>query len=381
LRQESLAPEDEHLVTGGTGFVGAALILELLRSCRGSVVCVVRPHGDPVTARARLLEALARAAEQSLAPELGAAARTRCRVLAGDITVPLCGVDPAQVRGPVEVWHAAASLRFEDEFGPEIARHNVDGTRSAVDLARALGARCFNYISTAYVAGDARGRVFEAMREPAEPVNNVYERSKVEAEWIVARSGLRHRILRPSIVIGHSKTHAACSDTGLYGYVRRLHALRRIAERRGSVAALADAEVEGHPDAPLDLIPVDAVARNAVAISQSASLEQIFHLTNACPPTVAATARSINQVLGLPGPRICPAPHGSPYDSWLAQQMRFFRSYMQGGKRFDRAHTDAALGPEASHWPLGPDTLTRYVATYLETLKPRAGRPVGDLVP
>ena len=32
-----------HLVTGATGFVGSALVLELLRCTEDRVVCIVRP--------------------------------------------------------------------------------------------------------------------------------------------------------------------------------------------------------------------------------------------------------------------------------------------------------------------------------------------------
>jgi thioester reductase-like protein len=51
---------ETHLITGGTGFVGSAVILELLRQTDADVVAVVRPAaGAP---RQRLVEALGHAA-------------------------------------------------------------------------------------------------------------------------------------------------------------------------------------------------------------------------------------------------------------------------------------------------------------------------------
>lgn len=50
------------LVTGATGFVGAALVLELLARTEDTLVCVVRPR-EGVTVQERLLAALEEAAD------------------------------------------------------------------------------------------------------------------------------------------------------------------------------------------------------------------------------------------------------------------------------------------------------------------------------
>ena len=369
------------LVTGATGFIGASLVLELLERTPDRIVCLVRPvAGDSDRARsaqARLEDALrrARAAAGRRGPESDLLAR--CQAVPGDLLAAGFGVAPEAI-GPVrEVWHSAASLRFEDPYAEEIWRHNAEGTRTTLELARRLGATTFNYMSTAYVSGTREGTIKEelpeAVAEPGEAANNAYERSKIEAERRVAASGLAFRILRPSIVIGHSGTARAASDTGFYGYVARLARLRRVLERRGRLEDLARAEIEGLADAPLNLIPVDAVARNAVSVSLSGSPARIFHLTNATPPSVGAASAVINRVLGIPGPSFAARPRGaSTYDRVLADQMRFFIAYVGRTKHFDRSNLDAAIGAEASRWPMDPGALERYVATYLATL-PRPG--------
>ena len=49
-------------MTGATGFVGAALVLELLARTEDTLVCVVRPR-EGVTVQERLLAALEEAAD------------------------------------------------------------------------------------------------------------------------------------------------------------------------------------------------------------------------------------------------------------------------------------------------------------------------------
>jgi len=367
--------ESTHLVTGATGFLGSALVLELLRETSASVVCLARPAGDSSRARERMKRSLERAATASQQSHVLDRLQDRWRVVSGDILKPDCGVDEAKVGRVSCVWHVAASLRFEPELAPDIFRHNVEGTRNVLALADRIGAERFQYMSTAYVAGAREGSILEQLMPLDTPVNNAYEGSKVRAEHLVAQSGLDYRIYRPSIVIGYSKTaSAAASESGFYGYVRRLARLRRVLQRRGELDKLALATLPGDPEAPLDLIPVDAVVHNAVSIARSPSRARIFHLTNASPPQVGAVARTLNRRLRIDGPSFQRDPSGEgPYAAKLAELMRFFLSYVAGGKTFDRSNTDAAIGAEASLWPLDADGVERYVDRFLEELR-LAGR-------
>src|SRR5690242_16899905 len=88
----------------------------------------------------------------------------RVTAIAGDLTTPRLGLGErweqlAQRVGAI--IHGAASVAFD--LSLEESRHiNVDGTRQMLELARACPAlRRFTYVSTAYVAGDRRGTVYE----------------------------------------------------------------------------------------------------------------------------------------------------------------------------------------------------------------------------
>ena len=146
-----------HLVSGATGFVGGALVLELLRVTDEPVVCIVRASAqDP---RQRLLTGLASAAaEYGLPPGLVADNQARIHVTLGDITGPVDAITLPNI-AIGEVWHSAASLRYEDRDRNEILSTNVGGTRTILELTRRAGARTLNHISTAYVAGRMTGRI------------------------------------------------------------------------------------------------------------------------------------------------------------------------------------------------------------------------------
>jgi nucleoside-diphosphate-sugar epimerase len=131
----------------------------------------------------------------------------------------------------------------------------------------------FNYISTAYVAGQRTGIISENADINLSPSNNVYEESKriMGKEIINAHKGLfNYRILRPSIIVGHSKTFEPDpSNGGLYGFLSLSFALKKNLEKKNQeyfktnkVQILADS----HPK--LSLITVDQVVDHLFQIKE-----------------------------------------------------------------------------------------------------------------
>jgi long-chain acyl-CoA synthetase len=232
-------------ITGSTGFLGVQLVRELLTrrpDARLALLIRTRP-GQSGDARA-----------DSFVP---AEHRSRVTVYSGDVSLPNCGLDAATAdqlsAETTRVIHSAATVRFDHTLAE--ARHiNVEGTRHLLDLAaRARNLRSFAYVGTAYVAGERTGLVRETELAVGQGYRNTYEQSKSEAEALVqSRLGsLPGVILRPSIIVGDSRTGVTSSFKMMYWplkiYSRRLWRT-----------------VPGYPDAILDIVPVDYVA-SAVA--------------------------------------------------------------------------------------------------------------------
>ena len=243
------------LLTGATGFVGQELLGRLLDRGDRDVHALVRADDDAAAA-ARLPE------------------HERLNVWAADIERPGLGLDAARTDALAErvstVIHCAASVSFS--LGLEDSRRvNVAGTARMTELAercaeRGDGLERFSYVSTAYVAGAHRGAFGEDCLDVGQSFRNPYERSKFEAEMLLHEraSGLPLQVLRPSIVVGDSRTGWTSSFNVLYPPLR--------AFARGAIPALP-----ARRRSPVDVVPVDYVADSVDQLSREGP-DGTFHL-------------------------------------------------------------------------------------------------------
>lgn len=264
-------------ITGFPGFIGRRLVRALLADdAEARVVAIVEP------------KQLSRAEEcaQTIAAE-------RIELLPGDISQPTLGLDVAtreRLEGSVtQVFHLAAIYNLAVPL--EIAqRVNVDGTGNILDLcARCTQLERLNYVSTAYVAGDRTGVVYEHELVLGQGFKNHYESTKFQAEvWVQVRMrDIPTTIYRPAIVVGDSATGETEKFDGPY-YI--LRTIARAAERPGPIPQL------GSDRSPFNVVPVDFIVASIVAASRDpAASGETLHLVDPEPISAGELSRVLSR--------------------------------------------------------------------------------------
>jgi nucleoside-diphosphate-sugar epimerase len=230
----------------------------------------------------------------------------------------------------------------------------------------AAGARqlqSFAYVGTAYVAGERADLVRESELAIGQSYRNTYEQTKAEAEALV-RSRLGSMpgvILRPSIIVGDSRTGATSSFKMMYWplkiYARRLWRT-----------------VPGYPDAVLDIVPVDFVASAVARLAfDEAALGSTVHLC-AGPrgsATIQQIARRAAEYFNAPEARyVDPKIFFAAVRPLLFLSLwgrkrrvlsdgRAYRDYFTMRMQFDTTNADRLLGPSGVCPPPVLDYLDR----------------------
>jgi nucleoside-diphosphate-sugar epimerase len=168
--------------------------------------------------------------------------------LTGDVSQPRLGLSPEQYDELVQrvdcVVHSAALSRF-GEPPARIVAANVDGTENALRIAARAGAT-FLHVGTALER--APGTSDEMLeRSPVARSTDVYRRSKLLADELVEQSAVPHVTVRPSLVLGDSRTGWIARFQGIHMLIAYL--------MRGDIPA-----IPFDPATPVDFIPQDVVA-------------------------------------------------------------------------------------------------------------------------
>jgi alcohol-forming fatty acyl-CoA reductase len=159
------------LLTGGTGFLGTALVEKILRSLPelGRLYLLIRASREKSAASRFEKDVLGSAAFSRLREEQGDDfddyVAEKVRVLEGDVHAPSLGLkeeDLSELSREVDVViHAAASVVFDAPLDAAMGS-NVRGTLGLLRLARDWEKRpLFVHVSTAYVSGTRGGLVRE----------------------------------------------------------------------------------------------------------------------------------------------------------------------------------------------------------------------------
>ncbi|KAM3100751.1 thioester reductase domain-containing protein [Phormidesmis sp. 146-12] len=291
--------------TGGTGFLGAFLLVELLNQTHATFYCLVRANS---------LEAGKQRIQQNL-KEYGIwhdRFSSRIIPVLGDLEQPQMGI-PAELWGTLSadidvIYHNAASLNFVFPYSV-VKPMNVLGTQEVLRLACQTKVKRLHYAST-YAVFESPAYAGKIVAEAdsvdhSEGIALGYTKTKWVAEKLVqsARSrGLPVCIYRLPLISGHSKTGA----WNLKDFTCLMI--------KGCV------QMKCWPilDSLISMSPVDYTAQAIAYLSQQpTSLGQNFHLTNPNPVHVTEVQQQ-SRSKGL--------FEYLPYDQWQARLVEATRS-------------------------------------------------------
>ena len=262
------APAQAIFLTGGTGYLGAFLLAELLTSTSATIYCLTRA-------------ATQQEAEQRIQRTLAGyqiwQERWRDRIIAviGDLRQPRLGLNPYIYEHLAEtidvIYHAGAQVHYLYPYSA-LRASNVQGSVEVLRLACRLRLKPVHYVSTIGVAAaNESGDLIQAPAMVGGESAAGYAQSKWVTEGImqIARArGVPITIYRPGRIGSHSQSGVANPGDFLVQLLAGCMQLGLV------------------PDLPIveNLIPVDYTARAIVHLSQLPTREnQTIHLLNPQP--------------------------------------------------------------------------------------------------
>ena len=206
-----------YFVTGATGFIGRRLVRKLLARKGAVVHFLIRHESEGKVAALR---------------EYWNADAHHAIPVFGDLTQKKLGVsadDVKKLKGHVShFYHLAAVYDLAADRDSQIAA-NIEGTRHAVELAKAIDAGHFHHISSIAAAGLYEGVFREDMFDEAENYEHPYFLTKHESEKIVrTECKVPWTVYRPAMVVGDSHTGEMDKVDGPYYFFKLIQRMRQV---------------------------------------------------------------------------------------------------------------------------------------------------------
>ncbi|MDF2465778.1 MAG: short chain dehydrogenase [Ramlibacter sp.] len=252
----------QYFVTGATGFIGKRLVKKLLER-KGSVVhFLLRKESEGKVAELR---------------DFWGVSAARAMPVFGDLTGKKLGVagdEVKKLKGQVDhFYHLAAVYDLGADEESQVAV-NIDGTRNAVEFAKAIDAGHFHHVSSIAAAGLYEGVFREDMFEEAENYEHPYFLTKHESEKIVRKEcKVPWSVYRPAMVVGDSQTGEMDKIDGPYYFFKLIQRMRQVLPPWMPAVGLEGGRV--------NIVPVDFVVDALDYLSHKADIDKrCFHLVD-----------------------------------------------------------------------------------------------------
>ncbi|MEA5514995.1 thioester reductase domain-containing protein [Nodularia sp. UHCC 0506] len=292
--------EPKHIfLTGGTGFLGAFIIRELLQETDADIYCLVRA-ANVEEGKSKLQKNLEQYAiwDEKF--------NSRLIAIVGDLAQPLLGIDSEQFQilaSNIDViYHSAALLNYVYPYSA-LKTANVLGTQEVLRLACQTKVKPLHYVSSVAIFESSvyAGHLVEEQDDfnHWEGIHLGYSQTKWVAEKLVkvARDrGLPVTIHRPPLISGDSKT-------GICNTHDFINLMTKGCLQMGSFPDV---------DYMLDMSPVDYVSKSVVYLSrQKESIGKAFHLQHPQPISLKDLVEWVRS-FGYPVEMI-------PYEQWQSE--------------------------------------------------------------
>ncbi len=283
-------------LTGGSGFLGAFLIYELLKQTDADIYCLVRA-ADATSGKEKLKKNLEAYEiwDENFSP--------RIIPIVGDLSQPQLGISTEgfeMLATNIDViYHSAAMLNYVFPYSA-LKTANVLGTQEIIRLACQIKVKPLHYVSSVAVfeSPEYAGKVVKENDsfDSWEGIFLGYSQTKWVAEKLVkiaGERGLPIAIYRPPLISGHSETGIGNLDD----FVNLM--------TKGCLQMGAFPDV----DYMLDMSPVDYVSKAIAYLSkQEESLGNAFHLQHPEPAPLSTLVEWLTS-FGFPIEMI-------PYEEW-----------------------------------------------------------------
>lgn len=276
----------EVVFTGFPGFIASQLIYKHAQQNEGISAIILSSERPKAEREAKRIQQ-----------------ETNCRtirLIEGDITKSGLGLtddDAEYLKGKkVTFWHLAAiyDLAVPRDTAWKV---NVEGTRQVNGVVAGLPhLERYVYFSTAYVAGNREGTVYEDELNRPQAFKNFYEETKFEAELLVdeLKKTMPVIIIRPGIVRGHSVTGETIKFDGPYFFLNLID----------RVKFLPVIPYVGRSKSYINVVPVDYILDASIYLSKSeAAIGQTVHLTDPNPHPVEEVYRGMVHLMTGKNPK------------------------------------------------------------------------------
>lgn len=263
------------LLTGATGFLGVHILEQLIKNEKGKIYCLVRCHKSE-NGFVKLQKTLQYYFGEKYDSQLG----KRIIPIIGNIE--LGGLSDNMPEDVQTVIHTAASVKHYGSYD-YFYKSNVQGTLNVVNYTKRIHAKLI-HISTLSVSGNGLTDEFSIYKSKEEkyfsersfyieqPLDNVYVRSKFEAERVVfdaMMEGVDAKIVRVGNLTNRYSDYCFQPNYRENAFLTRVKALLEF-------GMIPDYLLPLH----IEFSPIDLTALGVVLISQYADKQNLFHLNS-----------------------------------------------------------------------------------------------------